>query len=163
MAGPELTINSQGPGTSFSGPVIVGPRSSGSVAFPQGGNQGIAELTQVVQLTQNGTTAVSVTALVPKHTQLVDFLCDTTIAWNSATSATLSIGTTAADTTYVSGLSVASGTRARPTYNTTQLTAMLDVGSVEVVTFTVTPTGATSAGTTFVTMQYRMTQNYQNP
>lgn len=159
----QTTINPQGPGTSFGGPVIVGPRSSGSVAFPQGGNQGIAELTQVVSLAQNGTTAVTVTALVPKHSQLVDFIVDTTIAWNSGTSAVLSIGTTAADTTYVNGLSVATGTRARPAYNTTQLTAMLDVGSVETVAFTVTPTGATSAGTTFVTMQYRMTQNYQNP
>lgn len=162
MAGPELTLNPQGPGTSFSGPVIVGSRSGASFAFA-GSNQGIAELTQVVQLTQNSTSAVSVTAYVPKHTQLVDFIVDTTIAWNSGTSAVLSIGTTAADTTYVSGLSVATGTRARPAYNTTQLNAMLDVGSVETVTFTVTPTGATSAGTTFVTMQYRMTQNYQNP
>lgn len=159
----QTTINPQGPGTSFSGPVIAGPRSSGNTAFPQGGNQGISELTQVVQLTQNGTNAVSATALVPRHSQLVDFIVDTTIAWNSATSAVLSIGTTAADTTYVNGLSVATGTRARPTYSTTQLAAMLDTGSVEVVTFTVTPTGATSAGTTFVTMQYRMTQNYQNP
>jgi len=169
MSGPQLTINPSGPATSFSGPVIAGPRSSGNTAFPLGGNQGITELTQVVQLVQNGTTAVTVTALIPKHSQIIDFLVDTPTPWNSATSATLSVGTTAADTSYLSGITqlttVTTGSaRVYPTtFSETQLTNMLDTGSVENVAFTVTPVGATSAGTTFVTMRYRMTQNYQNP
>lgn len=169
MSGPELTLNPQGPGTSFSGPVIVGSRASGNTAFPQGGNQGIVELTQVVQLTQNSTNAVSQTVLVPKHSQIIDFLVDTPTPWNSATSATLSVGTTAADTSYLSGITqlttVTTGSaRVYPTtYSESQLTNMLDTGSNELVVFTVTPVGATSAGSTFVTMRYRMTQNYQNP
>jgi hypothetical protein len=158
----QTQIQPNGPGTSFSGPVISGPRNAANAQF-NGDNQGIALLTQVVQLTQNGTNAVTFTAYVPKHSQLVDFIADTTIAWNSATSALMSIGTTAGDTTYCASTSIATGGRLRPTLGTTQLAAMLDTGSVEPVVFTVTPTGATSAGTTFVTMMYIQTQNYQNP
>lgn len=168
MSGPQLTVNPNGPGTSFSGPVISGPRASGNVSF-NGGNQGIALLTQVVQLSQTGTTAVTVTVFIPKHSQIVDFLVDTPTPWNSATSATLSVGTTAADTSYLSGITqlttVTTGSaRIYPTtFFETQLTNMLDVGSNEGVAFTVTPVGATSAGNTFVTMRYIQTQNYQNP
>src|ERR1700761_3070427 len=152
MAGPQLTINPNGPGTSFSGPVVVGPRASGNSQFASG-NQGIDLLTQVVQLTQNSTNAVSVTAFVPKHSQLVDFLIDNTAIWNSATSAVLAIGTTANDTTYLNytPLTPVAATSARvaaPAFTTTQLNAMLDVGSNEAIVFTITPTGATSAGTT---------------
>lgn len=161
----QTTINPQGPGTSFSGPMIVGPRASASDnnSF---GNQGMALLAQVVSLTQNSTAAVSVTCQIPKHSQIVDFYVDTLTIWNSATSATLSIGTAAADTTYVNGLALASVTaangRLKPTFNTTQIAAIADTGTVQNVVFTVTPVGATSAGSTFVTMLYRMTQNYQN-
>ena len=76
------------------------------------------------------------------------------------------IGTTAADTTYVNGLGLQTSTagngRLKPTFNTTQIAAIGDTGTNESVVFTVTPTGATSAGSTFVTMLYRMTQNFVN-
>lgn len=163
----QTTISGQGVGTSFAGPVIVGPSNGpNSTGTRLSGNQGMTLLAQVVSLTQNGTTAVSVTAYIPKHSQIVDFYVDTLTIWNSATSATLSIGTAAADTTYVNGLALASVTaangRLKPTFNTTQIAAIADTGTVENVVFTVTPVGATSAGSTFVTMLYRMTQNYQN-
>lgn len=161
----QTTLLPQGPGTSFSGPVIVGPRSSanGTQSF---GNQGAAVLMQVVSLTQNSTNAVSVTCQIPKHSQIVDFYIDSTIPWNSATSAILSIGTAAADTTYVNGITLQSSTagngRLKPTFNTTQIAAIGDTGTAETVVFTVTPTGATSAGSTFISMMYRQTQNYMN-
>ena len=164
----QTAINPQGPGTSFAGPLISGPRSAPSsinTALTVD-NQGIALLTQVALLAQNGTAAVSFTANIPKHSQIVDFYADSTAIWNSATSATLSIGTAAGDTTYVNGLALASVTaangRLKPTFNTTQLAAMADIGTNENVVFTVTPVGATSAGSTFVTMLYIQTQNYQN-
>jgi|SRR5882672_4205176 len=161
----QTTLLPQGPGTSFGGPVIVGPRSSAS-ANNNFGNQGAALLAQVVSASQNGTTAVSVTCQIPRHSHIVDFYADSTVPWNSGTSAILSIGTTAADTTFVNGLDLKTSTagngRLKPTFNTTQLAAMGDTGTNENVVFTVTPTGATSAGSTFITMMYRMTQNYQN-
>jgi hypothetical protein len=161
----QTTINPQGPGTSHSGPIMSGPRAAASDnnAF---GNQGMALLAQVVLLAQNGTAAVSRTCQIPRHTQIVDFYVDTTTIWDSATSATLSIGTAAADTTYVNGLALASVTaangRLKPTFNTTQIAAIGDTGTVETVVFTVTPVGATTVGSTFVTMLYRQTQNYIN-
>jgi hypothetical protein len=162
----QTTINPNGLGTSFGGPVLSGPRNAGNSAF-NFGNQGFGLLTQVVQLTQNGTNNVSATCQIPRHSQIVDFYADSTVIWNSATSAVLSIGTTAGDTTYVNGLGLQTSTsgngRLKPTFNTTQIAAIGDTGSNENVVFTVTPTGATSAGSTFVTMLYRQTQNYQNP
>lgn len=163
----QTTLNSQGPGSSFAGPVIAGPRNGARSDGTQGANQGILVAEQVVSLTQNGTNAVSATMYIPKHSQIVDFYVDTSVIWNSATSAILSIGTTAADTVYVSGLHLETVTtangRLKPTFTTTQLTNMSDTGSNEPVVVTVTPTGATSAGTVFVSMLYRQTQNYQNP
>jgi hypothetical protein len=164
----QTAIQPNGPGTSFAGPLISGSRPSASSINTTltVDNQGIALLTQVALLTQNGTAAVSFTANIPKHSQIVDFLVDNTTIWNSATSAALTIGTAAADTTYLSSLTLvttATSARQHPTvFTTTQLTAMGDTGTTETVVFTITPTGATSAGTTFVTMQYIQTQNYQN-
>lgn len=162
----QTTIQSNGPGVSFAGPVVQGPRNGADASF-NGGNQGLSMISQVVLLTQNGTAAVSQTVWIPRHSQIVDFYADSTIPWNSATSAVLSIGTAAADTTYVNGLDLKTSTagngRLKPTFNTTQIAAIGDTGSTQPVVFTVTPTGATSAGSTFVTMMYIQSQNYQNP
>lgn len=163
----QQVINPNGPGTSFSGPVIAGPRSSANGTFG-GDNQGLADLTQVVQITQNGTANAVATAWIPKHSQIMDFIVDTVTTWNSATSAVLQIGTTVADTTYLSlagltSIATTSGRLYPTTFTQAQLLAMSDTGSTETVVFTVVPTGATTAGTTFVTMRYIMTQNYQNP
>lgn len=153
------------PGTSFSGPVLSGPRASQTPQGTLGSNQGFALLSQVVTLAQNGTTAVSQTMYVPKHSQLVEFILDNTAIWNSATSAVLSIGTAAADTSYLNYTTLTTVTAANarvltPSITTTQLIAMQDVGTNEAVVVTVTPTGATSAGSTFVTMLYRQTLNW---
>lgn len=162
----QQVINPNGPGTSFSGPVIAGPRAGATNGFLSD-NQGFAHLTQTVQISQNGTSNAVATAYVPKHSQIVDFVVDTVTTWNSATSAVLQIGTTVADTTFLSlaGLTAIATTSGRlfpTTFTQAQLLAMSDTGS-ETVVFTVVPTGATTAGTTFVTMRYIMTQNYQNP
>jgi hypothetical protein len=157
----QTTINPQGPGTSHAGPVIAGPRSSGSTAFPIGGNQGILPAVQVVVLNQNGANAVSATINVPKHSQLLNFVVDTTTAWNGSTSP-LTIGVSAGDSTYSSGLTGATAGRASPTFTGAQLLAMSDTGTTEAVVMTVTPTGTTTAGQLIITIYYRQTQNYQN-
>jgi hypothetical protein len=155
MSGPQLSIQSRN-------------AASASNTTYTAANQGMCLLTQVVELIQSSTATVTVTAFVPKHSQIVDFLVDTTVTWNSATSATLTIGTAAADTAYLGGITslttvTAGSGRVYPTtFTQAQLTSMLDVGSTESVAFSVTPVGATSAGTTFVTMRYIQTQNYQN-
>lgn len=143
----------QGPGTVFSGPVLSGTKKDADAAGPA--NLGPALLSQSVTLTQNGTNNVSGTVVLPKGSQIVDILADTTTAWNSGTSDTLSVGVAAGGIDYASAVSTAAAGRVRPTFTSAQLTAMLDIGSNVDVVATVTPSGtAATAGSTTVTVLY---------
>ena len=145
--------------TNFTGPILSGDLQQGETNGP---NQGFCRLAQSVQLTQNSTTAVSKTMYIPAGSQIVDFSIDVLTAFNSATSATLSIGTSAGATTYVGSVDVKTATgRIAPTYTAAQLAAMSNQTVLGVaapttapVVVTITPVGATSAGYVNVTMSY---------
>lgn len=150
-------------GTGLSGPLVSGPRAGVDV-LNRGANQGLAILMQEVVLNQSGLNNVSATFYLPKHSVIVDILADTLTAWNSGTSDTLSVGTSAGDTTYASGVSTAAAGRVRPTFTGAQLSAMQDTGSNETFVATVTPVGtAATTGQTVVTIVYAQTINWQNP
>jgi hypothetical protein len=154
--------NTNASGTVFSGPVVSGDKFGANVSG-LGPDVGLSVCMQQAILNFNGATAVSVTTYFPKHSVLIDVLVDTLTAWNSATSDTLSVGTAAAGTQYVSGVDVkAAASRIRPTFTAAQLAAMQDTAS-ETVVATVTPVGAASAGQTVVTYIYAQTVNWQNP
>lgn len=165
-----LPSNAAGaPGTAFVGPVVSGNHLGVNVSGV-GPNQGLSILMQQAVLNQNSTTAVSVTIYLPKHSIINDILADTITAWNSATSANLTVGTAAAGVQYAGGpvgngeaISVKTAGRGRFAFTTTQLGTLLDTGSNEAVVITVTPVGATSAGQTVVTILYTQTVNWQNP
>jgi hypothetical protein len=145
-----------GPGTTWSGPLISGPKKDADQNGPA--NTGLALLTQVVTLTHNGTTAVTGTFTLPQASQIVDFHIDTTTVWNSGTSDSLTIGTAAAGTQYVSGTDVTAAGRAAITYTAAQLAAMANVGTNTTVYATVTPAGtAATTGSTTVTILYIQT------
>lgn len=146
--------------THFTGPVVSGDLQAGETYGP---NQGLSVLTQFVALTQNGTNSVSGTLYIPAGAQIVDFNIDVLTVWNSGTSATLSIGTAAAGTQYVSGVDVKTAAgRIAPTYTAAQLAAMSGVtvtgtvaATVPTVVVTVTPVGtAATTGYVEVTMIY---------
>jgi hypothetical protein len=144
--------------THFSGPVLSGDLQSGETNGP---NQGYAVLMQTTSITQNSTTAVSSTLYIPAGAQIIDFNIDVLTAFNSATSATLSIGTAAAGTQYVSSVNAKTAGRASITFSAAQLAAMSGVTVLGVtaatsapVVVTVTPVGATSAGYVEVTIIY---------
>jgi len=139
--------------TAFSGPVGTFTHAPDGTSSGYS-DQGLVVLSQVATLTQNSTTAVSFTFHVPANSQLVDIIADTTTAWNSGTSAVLTVGTAVAGTQYASGIDTTSAGRVRPTFTGTQLGNMLDVGSATTVVATITPTGTTTAGTTTVTLLY---------
>jgi hypothetical protein len=150
-------------GTAFAGPVVTGNREGQGVTGV-GPNLGLAVCMQQVTLNANAANAVSVTTYLPRHSVLIDVLADTLTAWNSATSDTLSVGTAAAGTQYVSGVDVKTAAgRQRPTFTAAQLSAMLDTGSNEAIVATVTPVGSAAAGQTVVTYVYVQTVNWQNP
>ena len=144
--------------THFSGPVVSGTLQQGETNGP---NQGFAVLTQSTSITQNSTTAVSSTLYIPAGSRIVDFNIDVLTAYNSATSATLTIGTAAAGTQYVGSIDAKTAGRAAPTYTAAQLAAMNGVTTTGTaapttapVVVTVTPVGATSAGYVVVTIIY---------
>lgn len=148
--------------THFSGPVMAGTKTAGETNGP---NQGYMLMQQEVALTQNSTNAVSATLYVPKGSKIVNILVDVLTAFNSGTSATLSVGSTAGGTQYASGVDVKTATgRITPTFTAAQLAAMANVSvlgvpvsaanQTEVIVATVTPSGATSAGYVRVTVTY---------
>jgi len=122
---------------------------------------GTVVLQQDVTLVHNGTNTVDQTLLLPGGAQILDIICDTTTAWNSATSDTLSVGNTSGGTEYASGVDVKAGAaRIRPTFTTTQLTNMLALStSTPQITIhvTVTPVGSAAAGQTTVSIIYLQT------
>lgn len=137
--------------TSFSGPMKIGTVREGANV-----NLGGVVLTQTVALAQNSTTAVSGTMKVPANAQILDLYCDVGTAYNSGTSATLSVGTAAAGTQYVGSVDVKSAAgRISAAFTGAQLLAMANVGANTSVVATVTPSGSTSAGHVRVTMLYR--------
>lgn len=144
--------------THFSGPVMAGTLTSGQTNGP---NQGFAVLVQSTSITQNSTSAVSSTLYIPAGARIIDFRVDVLTAFNSGTSATLTIGTTAGGTEYVSGVNAKTAGRASITYTAAQLAAMAGVGltgtaspTTAPVVVTVTPSGATSAGYVQVAITY---------
>lgn len=146
--------------THFTGPVVSGDLQSGQTYGP---NQGLTVLAQTVSLTQNGATAVSGTLYIPAGSRIVDFTVDVLTVWNSGTSATLSIGTSAGATTYDASVDVKTATgRIASVFTAAQLAAMNGVSLVgaasptlPTVVFTVTPVGtAATTGYVEVTMRY---------
>lgn len=137
--------------TAVSGPLSTFTQQTDGV---HNSDQGYCVMSQTATIVQNGTTAVSATFYLPPNSQIVMPLIDVTTAYDSATSATLSIGTAAAGTQYVSGVSAKTAGRAAPTLTAAQLTAMSNVGANIAVVATVTVVGATTTGTVNVTLLY---------
>lgn len=137
--------------STFGGPMRVGDKGSGTLK-----NVGTPLLSQSTRIVQNGTNAVSKTLYLPKAAIIVDIIADNLTPWNSATSAVLSVGSAAGGTQYAGSVDAKATGRIRPTLTGAQLNAMASIGSTTPVVATVTPTGATSAGETKVTVLYVM-------
>jgi len=144
--------------TTFSGPVRSGTLKTGETNGP---NLGYAVLEQQANLTQNSTTAVSETLYIPAGSKIIDIIVDVLTAFDSGTSATLSVGITAGGTEYASGVNAKTAGRTRPTFTAAQLAAMSNqtvlgaaAATTAPVVITITPSGATSAGYVNVTVVY---------
>lgn len=140
--------------TTFSGPLASGDKEAG---VSGGSNVGLVVLSQTAVLDQNSTTAVSNTFNLPADSQIVDIIVDVLTAFNSAVSATLTVGTAAAGTQYAGSVDAKTAGRVRPTFSAAQLAAMDDIDANTSVVATITPSGATSAGQARVTLVYVQT------
>jgi hypothetical protein len=139
--------------TAFSGPLATFTREPDGSASGYS-DLGLCVLAQSATITQDSTTAVSATVYLPENAQILSFNIDVTTAYDSATSATLTIGQSAAGTDYVSGVDAKTAGRASAAYTATQLGNMTNIGAHAAVVATVTPVGATTAGAVTVTVLY---------
>lgn len=130
-------------------------RVQSGTELPVGSNHGDVVLTQTALIGQNSTNAVSATFTLPADAQILDIIFDVLTVFNSAVSATGSVGTAAGGTQYAGSVDVKTAAiRIRPTFTAAQLAAMDDIDANTSVVATVTPSGATSAGQVRVTIVY---------
>ena len=143
---------------------VLPPAGTASATNPPVSNLGYAMLTQTGLITQASTAAVSYLFYLPALSQITRCIVDVLVAYDSATSSTLSIGATAGGTEYASGVDckTAAG-RIEPTLTAAQLVSMsstpattqtANVNPYSAVYATVTVVGATTAGSVRVTIQY---------
>lgn len=142
--------------TSFDGPLASGTKQAGISGGP---NVGLAKLVQTGTLNFDATLVQNLTFNLPPNTIINDIKADVLTAFNSATTATLSVGTASAGTQYASGVNAKTAGRAAPTFSAAQLLAMSNVGSNTTVVVTVTSVGQPTAGQVFVTLEYTQTGN----
>jgi hypothetical protein len=143
--------------TTWSGPLASGDKNAGVTGGP---NIGQAILSQTVLLTFDATLVQNATVYLPLSSQITDILVDVLTAYNSATSATLSVGTSTGATTYMSGVNVKVAGRIAPTLTAAQLLAMANIGTTSVsgtAVATVTSVGTPTAGSVRVTFRYVQT------
>lgn len=140
--------------TTWSGPLASGTRDDG---FGTSVDIGLAVLSQTVLINFDATLVQSGTVNIPQDSQIVDILVDVLTAYDSATSATLSVGTAAAGTQYAGSVNAKTAGRVRPTFSAAQLAAMDDTDTNTAVVATVTSVGQPTAGQVRVTYLYVQT------
>ncbi len=146
--------------THFSGPIRAGTRQAGETNGPNLGN---VVLYQSGSIVANGTNPVSASFDIPPGSIINDFTIDVRDAFNSATSADLTIGMTAGNNEFAgrvfeigTAIDVRSIGRKSITYAASQLFAMneLPLTNKMPVVFTVIPVGATTQGFIYVSVSY---------
>lgn len=140
--------------TTFSGPLASGDRDAG---VSGGSNIGLVMLSQTVLINRDATLVQSATINLPINSQIVNIACDVLTAYDSATSATLTVGTAAGGTQYASGVNARTAGRTFPTFTAAQLAAMANTGATTPVVATVTSVGQPTVGQVRVTVQYVQT------
>jgi len=140
--------------TTWTGPLASGDLNAGVSGGP---NIGLAVLSQTVLITFDATLVQDGTVYLPYNSQIVDIVVDVLTAYNSATTATLTVGTASAGTTYASGVNAKTAGRVRPTFTAAQLAAMDDIDNSGTVVATVTSVGQPTAGQVRVTYLYVQT------
>ncbi len=115
---------------------------------------GTAELIQSQIINFDADLTQEATFVLPKSGQIVDVIVDVLTAYDSATSATLTVGSASAGTQYAGSVNAKTAGRTRPTFSAAQLAAMDDIGTSTTVYATVTSVGQPTAGQVRVTVVY---------
>lgn len=115
---------------------------------------GTAVFSQTALIDFNTTLTSEAVFVLPKDGQIVDVVVDVLTAYNSATSATLTVGSASAGTQYAGAVDAKTAGRVRPTFTAAQLAAMDDIDGNTSVYVTVTSVGQPTAGSARVTVLY---------
>lgn len=115
---------------------------------------GTAVFSQTALIDFNTTLTSEAVLVLPKDGQIVDVVVDVLTAYNSATSATLTVGSASAGTQYAGSVDAKTAGRVRPTFTAAQLAAMDDIDGNTSVYATITSVGQPTAGSARVTVLY---------
>ena len=137
------------------GTYMTGPLETGTGLDSHGVDTGRVILSQTFLINRVAAQLVNSTSIIlPANAQIVDFFVDVLTAYDSATSATLTIGTAAAGTQYVTSVNAKTGGRNAVTHTAAQATAMSNIGTNTAVFGTVTSVGQPTVGQVRVTVLY---------
>jgi hypothetical protein len=140
--------------TTWSGPLASGDINAGKAGGP---NIGLAVLSQTVLINFDATLVQTGSVFLPANSQLVDVFTDVLTPYNSATSATLAVGTASGGTQYVTSVNAKTGGRNTTSHTAAQASAMANIGNNTTVVATVTSVGQPTAGQVRVTYLYVQT------
>lgn len=115
---------------------------------------GTAELIQSALIGFDADLVQEATFVLPKNAQITEIYVDVLTAYNSATSATLTIGTASAGTQYVTSVDAKTAGRAAITFSAAQLLAMSNISTNTTVYVTITSVGQPTAGSVRATVSY---------
>jgi hypothetical protein len=135
--------------TTWSGPIKAGTIREGADA-----NVGYAVLSQSQVITFDADLTQEAVFKLPANSQIIDIISDTLTQYDSATSATLTVGSASAGTQYAGSVNAKTAGRQRPTFTGAQLAAMDDIGTNTDVYATVTSVGQPTAGSLRITVVY---------
>lgn len=151
--------------TTFQSPIKSGTVKDGLVALTSattgltgaynGCDLGYAVLQQSGTLSFGATLVQDLRFNLPANARIIDIIVDVLTVYDSATSATVSVGRTTGATQLASGVDAkTSAVRIRPTFTAAQLLAMDNITTNTTVIATCTSVGQPTAGSTRVTIVY---------
>lgn len=121
---------------------------------PSGRGVGTAVMSQTALINFDADLVQEAVFVLPIGGQMVDIIVDVLDAYNSLTSATLTVGSASGGTQYAGAVDAKTEGRVRPTFSAAQLAAMDDIGSNISVYATVTSDGQPTEGSVRVTVLY---------
>ena len=133
---------------------MQGALKSGDGFSEVGGAFGTAVFSQTALINFDADLVQEAVFVLPKAGQLVDIVVDVLTAFNSLTSATLTVGSASGGTQYAGGVDAKTAGRVRPTFTAAQLAAMDDIGANTSVYATITSVGQPTEGSARVTLLY---------
>lgn len=140
---------------------FTGPLEVGTGPGTESTGKGTVVLTQTTLLnftaeSGGGSDNVDATVVLPLRAQILAIYVDTLTAWDSVTSAGLTIGTTAGGTEILSSSDVKSNGRETTAPSAAQLAVWDDISTTTTMYIRVAQVGNTTAGQARVTFVYTM-------